>query len=125
MRFEVKRSEWSRGDSYHSALFMAPRNRYPAFPERRRCCLGFFANACGLSDEDIEGIRIPFQIGSIPGNVDFAHWDDWGSLFAGDGSPRVNEAIMACNDSSSNDETREQELTDLFSVIGHEIVFVD
>lgn len=125
MRFEVKRSEWFRGHGERSALFVLDGDRPPEFPDRKRCCLGFFANACGISDADLESIPSPGSVACCPTENKTA----WAELTEPSVQTRVNSVqccqIMKCNDSNMSDGIIERELTDLFAQIGHDIVFVD
>lgn len=133
MTFEVKRSEWIRGDSQHTGLFVRPGICNPAFPERKRCCLGFFANACGISDRSISGYSspaghrrsertVPSEWAALTRAVtikDLGCCQDYRDIsLCGD--------IIDCNDSHSvEDEKREKKLMELFGKLGHTVVFVD
>ena len=119
MKFEVKRSEWYRGWPLDSALFVEEANRIKDEPDKKRCCLGFFANACGLYDDQICDRQLPRD---VPENVstNFAS-QDWNNLK----SMLIADMINVNDDESLSDEDREEELIVLFSRVGHEIVFVD
>lgn len=124
MRFEVKRSEWVRGDGSISALLLSENNRRPDSPERKRCCLGFFANACGIPDEELEERPSPASVSAFGVSTD---WDalSYGSGLSADDTEHCRE-IITCNDTAgATDTRREKELRRLFDEIGHEIVFVD
>ncbi len=117
MRFEVKRSEWYRGfGGSNSHLFLPEDDRDD---DKCRCCLGFFANACGLPDKDIEYVATPEE---VPDDVIVPEIDEWNTLFKND---RHQEMMKVNDDTSLSDKAREVELTKLFNEAGHEIVFVD
>ncbi len=119
MRFEVKRSEWYRGASGdNSALFVKRKDRTPGQIDRKRCCLGFFANACDLSDRQIINCRDPSDVAEVSNK---GATIDWSNL-----PTRGMRDIMATNDDDYlSDKQREKRLINLFKEIGHEIVFVD
>ena len=122
MRFEVKRSEWLAGkhtDNFESMLYNAEC--------QMRCCLGFFANAVGFSDKQIEGVLCPQNLDDIQCEDKFEGLVYQESEFTKyNYDTDVCEAIMKVNDDvSMPNKAREERLTELFSQIGHEIVFVD
>jgi len=119
MKFEVKRSEWYRGCAIQSALFVEEAKRVKDEPDRKRCCLGFFANACGLSDNQICDCQGPFNIPEdVSANFASPHWHKLSSKLSGD--------MMTVNDDETlSDEEREERLIVLFNRAKHEIVFVD
>jgi len=127
MTFEVKRSEWIRGQSELSALLVEKAHRSVEHPGRKKCCLGFFANACGISDSQIKGIGSPASCPNFEPEVSA----DWNALMRGDppvcrwNSDLCND-LMSCNDTRTlTDDKREAELTKLFSKLGHTVEFVD
>lgn len=128
MTFEVKRSEWVRGASKVSALLVKEDARSEAYPDRKRCCLGFFANACGIPDSALKGSSTPAR---------YQHQDPWEpvsrewdklTIWSLSGRRLNGELcgnLMACNDNLDiTDYEREVELTSLFSELGHTVVFV-
>ncbi len=119
MKFEVKRSEWYRGLwENNSALFVKRQDRTSGQMDRKRCCLGFFANACGLSDRQIVNCHELSDVSEVSTK---GATDDWNSLPIG-----LLGDIMETNDNgNTSDEQREKKLTKLFKKAGHEIVFVD
>ena len=117
MRFEVKRSEWYRGfGGSNSHLFLPENDRDD---DKCRCCLWFFANACGLSDKDIENIATPDE---VPEDLIIPEINEWDTLFVDD----KDQKMMNVNDDETlSDKDREEQLIVLFDKAGHEIVFVD
>lgn len=126
MTFEVKRSEWFRGGTGVSALLVREADRREDHPDRKRCCLGFFANACGIPDSQISGVSAPATLKN-PGTASA----DWNALTReGMSVTHVNSNLcgdlMECNDNRHlTDAEREVALTRLFSELGHTVVFVD
>ncbi len=55
MEFTVKRAEWLRGEGGHPSLLFRP-------SDRKRCCIGFYLNACGVSDATLEDNPSPHDI---------------------------------------------------------------
>jgi len=73
------------------------------------CCLGFYAKACGLKDEEILDVDYPTQVA------------DWHPQ-----TNRLQQNIVCVNDDSCmGDSTRESELISIFAVLGIVIRFVD
>lgn len=54
--FRVRRSSWLRGSNPNlsASYLLAPQ-------DERRCCLGFVAQACGISDDILRGTPGPLQ----------------------------------------------------------------
>ncbi len=118
MRFEVKRSEWYRGWVSESALLVVPDKRAEDEPDKKRCCLGFFANACGISDEQILDRQEPAGVPKVVSDFANQDWNNLDSTLSGD--------MMSVNDDENlSDKDREERLIVLFGRAGHEIVFVD
>lgn len=119
MRFEVKRPEWYRGREMESALFVQESSRVKDEFDRKRCCLGFFANACGLSDDQICNCQSTVDIPKdIVRNFASSEWSDLKKML-------INEMIRVNDDEYMSDKDREENLTALFKKAGHEIVFVN
>jgi hypothetical protein len=128
--FVVKRKTWYRGKgSEHSCLL----NEH-----NQRCCLGFYAGACGLSNKIIRGIAEPnsvielLQEGQVEdkdGNTVHSNLDIvWKTklvrgLCGISNTPTCNK-LMAVNDSVGiTDEERETKLTALFKRLGIKVKF--
>ena len=47
MKFQIKRSEWLRGEGSENSYLLRSK-------DGKKCCVGFFANACGLNDDVIK-----------------------------------------------------------------------
>lgn len=123
--FVVKRSEWLRGTSVDSCLLDK---------EDKMCCLGFYAQSCGLRKQDIRGISSPQEC--IAQNN--KKWDTfllkeskdpWSygmpDSIGFDDSKQCVE-LMKINDSENiSDKEREKELTSLFNKAGIKVKFVD
>ena len=138
MTFEVKRSEWVRGGIGVSALHVRESSRRALYPDRQRCCLGFFANACGIPDSELENLSAPAMV-EVKLPQDAGH-EAWNGLLEGRAlaplyrqNSRLCQLIMACNDQSGDHDTtarerdnvRELQLTKLFQELDHTVVFVD
>lgn len=123
MKFEVKRREWIRGGRWLSVLYQPVSNRCPDDPDIRRCCLGFFANACGISDRSLGDWTTPtaHQRGkkAVP--------PEWAALTNDEGTnTKLCLRLMINNDDPGiSDEIREEVLTALFAKLGHRVSFVD
>lgn len=112
MKFVVDRKTWYRGQGESgSCLF---------HPENGRCCLGFFANAIGHSDEEIDDVAMPDGI-TNPKNwpESLLTIDDGGYMYT-----ELTGKIATVNDNSNiEDDEREEQLTELFLKADVEVVF--
>lgn len=131
MKLEIDRSKWLRGDS-DSALLRTQ--------DRKMCCLGFFALACGLTEDDIENCGEPhqpfeenprLQVHEVMAKVIEVETEERES---NDGSisevhtyseTNLSSRLMRVNDDIELLETtREQQITELFAMVGVEVSFV-
>lgn len=135
MKFTVKRSEWLRGEGgAPSRLFRKTDNK--------RCCLGFFANACGFTDDELADNRTVAQMAMERRLLELKNaapedsrrrllgflLDNRGiNSDAAEELMKVNDAFDASvwNGSFEQPLDREAKLTKLFADAGHEVVFVD
>jgi hypothetical protein len=110
--FTVKRSQWLRGEGgYYSRLLRES--------DKKMCCLGFLAKACGATDEQILNK-------SIPGGVDpFDGWPRKLIEHPDDGSPQPFWAMMSENDKSTWTINKEEKLIEFFAKIGITLTFED
>ena len=106
MRFEVKRSNWLRGEGDMDSYLLRAK-------DGKMCCLGFLGRSCGWSDDALKDRRTPVVFGFVP---DFPDALDLRAL----------DAAMHLNDNASiTDQEREAELVKLFAQHGIEVVFND
>ncbi len=126
MEFTVKRSEWLRGvDGIET-----PDQSYLRSPFNcKKCCLGFYANACGFNDEQItelghlEELLDPGYGGPVPGQFkDLVHQSPSGYY---NGTDLEREIIRTNDTTSLTDEEREAKLKELFAKAGITINFED
>jgi hypothetical protein len=112
-KFVIKRSEWHRGgkESLGTCQLLNEQGN--------KCCLGFYALACGLEENQIKDVFYytsckvePFIKDVIPNEL----WKDANNrnMF-----PRVND------DKKISDKEREVKLTKMFADIGVEVLFED
>lgn len=112
--FTVDRRTWARGQ----------RNGEPALLNEQgcRCCLGFYAAACGVPDADMSNEQSP---GSIYG------WETK-LIHAGEGAGGIYHVdaqcttlLMRTNDATNlTEDEREARLTEQFAAIGITVRFV-
>ena len=117
--FTVSRKGWLRGEGSESSALLREE-------DGKKCCLGFYANACGISDDEILGAHILSYI-VTPQSHPQVH-PTFSDREAREGWV-VAEAIMNLNDrndmGAKNDSERERELTAKFAKLGITIHFVD
>jgi hypothetical protein len=119
-KFVIDRERWLRGDRPDLGMSML-RDEHG-----RMCCLGFYAEACGVAPEAIEQVADPAGIGGdgqadIPTEMQWLvrrYAEDW----------RVTSA--ECNDITFTNDygnvlDREKALTAFFAAQGIEIEFVN
>ena len=129
MQFTVTRSEWIRGGYGTSGLYVKKGKRGIGNPNHKRCCLGFFANACGIPDDQLMHSFSPANLSS----EDPSFPAEWIALIQNPHEPPeasentdLCKKLMSCNDDPElNDAEREGQLTVLFAELGHTVVFVD
>lgn len=124
MEFTVKRSGWLRGEGGHPSLLFRPK-------DQKRCCIGFYLKACGLSDSSLEDKPSPYDIPRVETALPAAatwlleHGNGNTSLSSEANSEycielmRVNDARLA----SAPD--RERRIIELFAQRGIIVKFVD
>ena len=112
--FVVERSRWLRGSPAGTLLD----------EEGKMCCLGFYARACGFSEEDIKGIPSPFSLvytKKIPWETKLLK-DAATNLCS---SEACRDAIRTNDNECLRDPEREADLIDTFNSIGVTLTFVD
>ena len=85
----------------------------------KRCCLGFYAQSLGASDDLIRNRTSP------GGTSELGIWPSW-LLGPFNGDSRESNSLMLINDSSTlPDERRELLIKQIFAAHGVEVNFVD
>lgn len=126
-KFQVQRSKWLRGEGSEASYLLRD-------GDRKMCCLGFFAKAQGLSDEDILEERTFEEV--------LQHYladtqtlvtklaplvtakNSWGeSLYIN--SEVANRVMVTNDDDRIPDQAREVILKGAFLLAGIEVEFVD
>lgn len=112
MKFTIDRATWLRGQK-NSVLLNG---------EGKRCCLGFFAQACGYSDKQMRGMATPYGVQRYyrTENVD---WQTMLNKEQGDSSVEAYKLMSINDDLSSTDEEKEKCITQIFSQLGIEVEF--
>lgn len=110
MKFTINRKTWSRGE-YNAALYRSD--------DRKKCCLGFYALACGLRVEDIRDK-------AEPTDVEEKHHSKMKPLFTKKGDQNeLCYRLMAINDSQkTSDARKEKAIKNNFAKVGVEVEFV-
>jgi hypothetical protein len=104
--FYIPRKKWYRGKGNDSLLYNKDNNLY--------CCLGFYAKACGLTDDEIEGVAGPAELTFIE--------KVWNSFLLED--YREANALMNANDSIIlGSDVREHKIKDIFKSHNIEVKF--
>ncbi len=113
MKFQVDRRTWLRGEgSLRSSLLRI---------DGKQCCLGFRAEACGVSKSALLGVQVPSQLsGTVPDAL----------LELADAyvkTPHLCSAGVtgANDDKGMSDSEREMILTELFAERGDVVEFIN
>lgn len=115
--FTVTRAAWMRGK---------PKGVLYDKATDTRCCVGFFAHACGLDDElDLE--RTGKLSDATAGRRDWNEVPEAGLELLHDLANKPEfDALYTTNDNAEIDDTeREKKLTELFSTFGIAVRFED
>lgn len=110
MKFQVNRSAWYRGKGALDSRLLRT--------DGQKCCLGFFARACGIPELSLIDV-------SSPRNVKGKHPKDFLFLLNGIPDSPICGEMMRTNDDQMDDKNRESKLTDLFKAAGHTVEFID
>jgi hypothetical protein len=114
MKLTIDRNTWLRGEgSVVSRLLRKD--------DGKKCCLGFYMNACGVSDSKIEDVRLPSELDDIPSEAAWLVEKNIKNL--GMASP-IAFNLMLYNDAFSQ-FGREEEITKIFKEAGVEVEFVN
>jgi hypothetical protein len=108
--FTIKRSEWLRGEGPTASYLQRE-------SDGKRCCLGFYAIACGYSEADIINIPTPWRLQSETEQQSIPSRANHTLAF---------HALMEKNDDTCTDDAeKERFIIEEFSRIGITVTFVD
>ena len=115
-QFTIIREMWLRGDDGDQTFLLDDMGR--------RCCLGFYLQACGLTDEELQDVAVPAEV--KPGLPEEARWLR-SVEHEGPGKQVTRDSLlMEANDGSSvPEDVREESIVELFKEQGIEVLFVD
>lgn len=113
----VKRSEWGRGTFCGSRLY---NNQ-----TKKRCCLGFVANACGLTDEDICDRSTPKSLYNGTGKIILDSLIILNAVNVPFNSKICSDLMGINDDRYLNESNRESKLIKLGKEAGINFTFVD
>ena len=119
MKLIIDRSRWNRGHCLSGVSHLL------GLASDDRCCLGFLGQACGISDEDLQGVAYPSSIRSELWPEKLFERSGWNIV---PGSCELYETFFAMlNDERETDEgTRESWIRAGFSILmGIDVEFVD
>lgn len=113
MKLVIDRKRWLRGEGENASFLLRD--------DGKMCCLGFFACAIGVPQEQLLGAIEPGQLPECP-------WPEW--LLRTDGATRRHTSTAAIlaetNDSTACDaNAREERIASIFASHGVEVTFVD
>lgn len=113
--FTVKRSDWYRGRGASGSRLLRT--------DGMMCCMGFYAEACGIPPERLVGQSSLSQIKELRGLEDEVVC---GGKISRPGFDSTRESLYVVNDSSTiPDDEREARLTHLLAERGVTVHFVD
>jgi hypothetical protein len=123
--FEISRATWYRGKGDANSLLLNA--------EGNKCCLGFYAKACGFEDEQITHAPTPCQIK----NISSIKADDvWRTIllkpnknslsYKAISDSDIGNLLMTVNDDIYiGDAERETRIINIFATHGIEVMFKD
>jgi hypothetical protein len=108
--FTILRKKWIRGEDPEETFLLRK-------DDGKMCCLGFYGQACGISDRDLLGVAEPSGVNEYHPKI---IWDTklieektgWGT--------KVCDALIRINDENSPDKVKEKKITEKFKKIGFE-----
>jgi hypothetical protein len=112
MKFTVDRKTWFHGRGTGAFLL---------YYDGKRCCIGFVAQQCGITNEDILMIG---TISSINSQENIRKVPQWMQADNVESSGGINEAYNINDDILISDDEREMKLKALFLKNGDEIEFI-
>lgn len=111
LKLVIKRSKWLRGEGGDCSYLLRK-------SDKKMCCLGFLALACGYTRKNISGYAEPTCL--VDNKFPLGLIDEKGRS-----TPKCN-SLMDINDSETfTDSVRELELKILFKKINVRVQFVD
>ena len=125
MKLIIDRKQWRRGPQTPETV-----NNDPTAllcKDGTKCCLGFYALQCGLSEEAIRGAGEPVEVEGFSDSRDWeklieTYEEDDGSFSAYKITALASDAIDI-NDSNIPEQVREDLLTKRFAAEGIEVEF--
>ena len=111
MKFTINRKTWSRGEC-NSSLYRSD--------DRKKCCLGFYALACGLKVKDIRDR-------DEPSDVDDNKQPKLKALFDRNGGNNdlCRRLISANDNKNTTDARKEKAIKNNFTKVGVKVEFVN
>ena len=120
MKLIIDRSKWLRGEGAEKSALLRPE-------DGKLCCLGFYAQVCGIEAEAMSGASTPTDVPDHDGmwgpSADWLFDHEYGDVSAD------CHRLMKCNDYFSifdeiNEEDRERDIAAIFAQYGVEVEFV-
>lgn len=121
-KFTIKRSKWSRAPS----MLNAPGNWENSLlnPDGTKCCLGFYADSCGLQSKDIKCVSSPMQVINIQNkNWDTFLTENLGNEYEYNAKDCV-ELIDINDDPTTTDKFKEKQIAKIFEKHGVKVKFI-
>lgn len=103
-KFTIDRKLWLRGEGSTKSKLFRP-------GDGKKCCVGFYANSLGLTDERINNKSTLAQVSASASN--------WAV------SPDMDELYVSNDNPSTSDEFKEYRIKDLFAKHGIKVEFVN
>lgn len=126
MEFVVDRSKWRCGGHQSNPHSHGPGMTYLQNSYGYRCCLGFCALQCGLTEKEIYHVDFPGRLRvSFKDHPRLTAFVNTKMSITKYPNSRLSEKALGINDAGRlTDEKREKQLTELFAEYGHTIRFV-
>lgn len=116
MKFTIDRSKWIRGKDRGMSYLLRP-------ADGKRCCVGFYLQACGLTDEQLSNRCYADSYDQNLRKDDLPAGTEWLHISR---SKEGGDSVYYVNDDMELTETeREERIAARFAREGHEVEFVD
>ena len=121
MEFQIDRKTWLHGEGSKASYLLRKE-------DGKKCCLGFFCNALGISDDIILNKKSPDGVGTAKIHPFFNNkYDTFKSLILN--NVDTFKSLILNNDEEDEtdfvDESREHRITRLFDEMGVKVEFIN
>jgi hypothetical protein len=104
--FTIYRDHWLHGEGSQESFLLRS-------GDEKMCCIGFYGRACGVSRDELLGMKSPDDLCHLPNEMKWLN------------RRRPFNALVRINDSPADDSLREQKIAFIFATRGIRVIFTD